>query len=89
MEKRYGITRTRGEPDWADIPRAQVDCACWGTTYTPETTFQCAYQPGKTLYIRMECHEAEPWPAAGSRTEGCGLTAAWRPSWPRRGRGAI
>ena len=60
MEKRYGITRTRGEPDWSSIPCAQVDCACWGTTYTPETVFQCAYQPGKALYIRMECHEAEP-----------------------------
>ena len=60
MEKKYSVVRTQGEPDWASIPAGQVACPCWGTTYTPETTFQCAYQPGKALYIRMECREAEP-----------------------------
>lgn len=60
MEKRYGVTRTQGEPDWTVISRAGVDCACWGTTYTPETTVQCAYTPEKALYIRMECLETDP-----------------------------
>ena len=60
MEKRYGVTRTEGEPDWDAIPREQAACACWGTTYTPGTVFQCAYTPGKALYIRMECRETEP-----------------------------
>lgn len=60
MEKKYGVIQTQREPDWAAIPVEQVACPCWGTTYTPETTVQCAYQPGKTLYIRMVCREAEP-----------------------------
>ena len=60
MEKRYGVTRTEGEPNWDAIPREQAACACWGTTYTPETVFQCAYTPGKALCIRMECREADP-----------------------------
>lgn len=60
MERRYAVTRTEGAPEWSAVPAQRVDVACWGTTYTPETTFQCAYTPGKALYIRMECLEAEP-----------------------------
>ena len=60
MEKQYGVMNTQGEPDWSAIPVGRVKCPCWGTTYTPETTFQCAYAPGKALYIRMECRESEP-----------------------------
>ena len=60
MEKRYTVVRTEGVPDWSAIDCQRVEVACWGTTYCPETTVRCAYVPGKTLYICMECREAQP-----------------------------
>ncbi len=58
--KTYSIARVSGTPDWAALPRADIDTYPWGSQYRPHTYAQLAYDPAAGFYVRLTCCEAEP-----------------------------